>query len=299
MGLFTPAWKSKNEKRALRAVEKMTDQKKLERVAKEAESRSVRATAVRKLTDQTVLADIAKNDSNWDVREAAVEKLTDQTVLADIAKNDSDGYIRSAAVKKLTDQTVLAHIAKNDSWESVRSAAVKKLTDQTLLADIAKNDSDSYVRKAAVDKLTDQKALADVAKNTSDWEVRKAAVEKLTDPKALKDVAGKYFADISSGKWDAGENSWSGGLIQGDWQKVATLVSIAKKFPEILKENWSQIGSRIQMLHEDRKGYSQGKIGDSCHEDIKARNNTAASLGLVFPPYPFNDETNDKTDVKL
>jgi hypothetical protein len=38
MGLFTPAWKSKNENKALRAVEKMTDQKKLERVAKGAES---------------------------------------------------------------------------------------------------------------------------------------------------------------------------------------------------------------------------------------------------------------------
>jgi hypothetical protein len=29
MGLFTPAWKSKNEKRALRAVEKIIDPEKL------------------------------------------------------------------------------------------------------------------------------------------------------------------------------------------------------------------------------------------------------------------------------
>jgi hypothetical protein len=31
MGLFTPAWKSKNEEKALRAVEKMTDPEKLDR----------------------------------------------------------------------------------------------------------------------------------------------------------------------------------------------------------------------------------------------------------------------------
>ncbi|MDR1497417.1 MAG: hypothetical protein LBS59_03250 [Puniceicoccales bacterium] len=47
MRLFSPpAWKSKNEERALRSVEKMTDQEKLARVAKEAEYREVHKTAV-------------------------------------------------------------------------------------------------------------------------------------------------------------------------------------------------------------------------------------------------------------
>jgi hypothetical protein len=76
MGLFTPAWKSKNEIRALRAVEK--------------------------ITDQNVFADIAKSDSDSDVREAAVEKLTDQSLLIDIAKNDSDWHVHKAAVEKQT-----------------------------------------------------------------------------------------------------------------------------------------------------------------------------------------------------
>ena len=34
MGLFTPAWKSKDEKKAIDAVEKLTDQTILARVAK-------------------------------------------------------------------------------------------------------------------------------------------------------------------------------------------------------------------------------------------------------------------------
>ncbi|MDR1497418.1 MAG: hypothetical protein LBS59_03255 [Puniceicoccales bacterium] len=157
-----------------------------------------------------------------------------------------------------------------------------------------------FVRWTTVRKLTDQVVLTDVAKNDSECSVREAAVEKLTDPKALKDVAEKYFADISPEKWNAGENSWArSGLIQGDWQKVTALVFMAKKFPEILKENWSQIDSRIKTLHEDRKHTNQGDRDRSRHEDIKTGNNTAASLGPVFPPYPFDDETNDKTDVKL
>jgi hypothetical protein len=48
MELFTPAWKGKNEERALRAVEKMTDQKKLKRVVKEDKNRKSRKVAVEK-----------------------------------------------------------------------------------------------------------------------------------------------------------------------------------------------------------------------------------------------------------
>jgi hypothetical protein len=104
MGLFTPAWKSNNEKRALRSIEKMTDPEKLKRVVKEAENRYVRKAAVEKLTDQNVLADVAKNDSDSDVRKAAVEKLTDQNVLADVAKNSNDRKIRRISIKKLDNE---------------------------------------------------------------------------------------------------------------------------------------------------------------------------------------------------
>jgi hypothetical protein len=103
MGLFTPAWKSKNKKRALRAVGKMTDQEKLGRVAKEAYCREARVPAVEKLADPAVLAYIAKNDSDSSVRLAAVKRVTDPAVLADIAKNDSDSDVCIAAAHKLVE----------------------------------------------------------------------------------------------------------------------------------------------------------------------------------------------------
>ena len=53
MELFTPAWKSENEEKALAAVKKITDQKKLAQVAKKAKNWKVRKVAVEKLTDQT------------------------------------------------------------------------------------------------------------------------------------------------------------------------------------------------------------------------------------------------------
>jgi DUF917 family protein len=131
MGLFTPAWKSKNEEKALRAVEKMTDRKKLEEVAKTAENGKVRRAAVKKITDQSVLADIARNDKDSDVCKAAVEKIIDLSPsIGEIVKVDKDELkkFRLAAVEKLTDQSVLADIAKNAEDEYLREAAIHRLT---------------------------------------------------------------------------------------------------------------------------------------------------------------------------
>ncbi|MDR1676696.1 MAG: hypothetical protein LBR86_09550 [Tannerella sp.] len=125
MGLFIPAWKSKNAEKALRAVEKMTDPEKLARIAKEAKRRDTCMAAVEKLTDQTALVDVAKHAGKWFVREAAVKKVTDQTVLADIAKNDGDSYVRKAAINSehFTDPDLLADVAKNAGDAEVRGAA--------------------------------------------------------------------------------------------------------------------------------------------------------------------------------
>jgi hypothetical protein len=169
------------------------------------------------------------------------------------------------AVEKITDQIKLARVAKEAwTWE-VRKAAVKKLTGQSALADIAKNASNSHVRKAAVEKLTDQNALADIVKNDVDWDVRRAAVERLFASDKLKDVV-EYFSNID---------------ISNVKNNASILIPIAKKFPQAMKENWRQIENRVKTLHEDK------------HDDIACYSErisiTAASLGVVFPPYPFND----------
>jgi geranylgeranyl pyrophosphate synthase len=78
MGLFKPAWASENDKRAVKAVNK--------------------------LTDQTILTDLARNNKSVFVRKAAVEKLTDQSILADIARNDKNPTVSRAAIEKITDQ---------------------------------------------------------------------------------------------------------------------------------------------------------------------------------------------------
>jgi hypothetical protein len=153
MGLFTPAWKSKNKEKALRAIEKMTDQKKLAKVAKTAESWEVRKRAVWKITDQSMLVDVAKNDGDSRVRKAAVEELTDQSALADIAKNDKDSDVRKAAVEKLTDKSALADVAKNGEDWNVAIVAYKRLglnTDITAKLSSLINGSYSARKNSAI-----------------------------------------------------------------------------------------------------------------------------------------------------
>jgi hypothetical protein len=60
MKFFTPAWKSENEERALHAVEKMTGQKKLAKVAKKSGHWRVRKAAVEKLTGPEALKNVAE-----------------------------------------------------------------------------------------------------------------------------------------------------------------------------------------------------------------------------------------------
>jgi hypothetical protein len=256
MGLFRPAWKSKNEYKAEKAVKKITNQKKLARIAIEAGSWTVRKVAVKKLTDQTVLAEVAIIDSDSGVRRAAVENLTDQTLLAEIAIKDSNDYVRRAAVWNLTDQTVLAKVARLDRNSTVRLAAVEKLTDQKLLVKIAIEDKDDYVSKAAVEKLPDQKVL--------------------------KDIAEILFTEIMKTDNDK--------LDYNVQNKISALISIAKRYPQLIRENWGQASNKISRLHADRQILHRDVRGGNCHEDRSHDDfNAASRYGLVFPRYPFND----------
>ena len=84
MRLFRPAWDSKNEKRAVKAIKKLTDQNVLVDVAKNAKYSIVRVAAVKKITDQIVLADIAKYDNDREVCIAAAVKITDEILLSNL-----------------------------------------------------------------------------------------------------------------------------------------------------------------------------------------------------------------------
>lgn len=156
MFFFKPSWMSQNEKKAIRAVEKLTDQKELIRVVRESKNDNVRSAAVKKITDQKVLVDLALTDSSHWIRTFAVEGLTDQAALVDVLmKSDSVGFIE--AVTKISDQAVLANLALNSRYCGVQRKAIRCLSDQRVLEEIASNDFiDAWSRWYAAIKLNNQ-----------------------------------------------------------------------------------------------------------------------------------------------
>ena len=121
MGLFKPAWESANKEKALKAVEKLTNQTKLKVIAKNtAIFGAVRFAATIKVDDQMLaqemFADIAKNDNNSNVRYRAVSKLDDQSLLAGLAFSN-DKSVRMVVAGKLADtalaQKIYASIAEH------------------------------------------------------------------------------------------------------------------------------------------------------------------------------------------
>jgi acyl carrier protein phosphodiesterase len=119
-------------------------------------------------------------------------------------------------------------------------------------------------RVNAVKQLYVGSVIVNIAKNDSHWEVRETAFEKITEPGDLKQVVEKYYAEL---------NALEEYNEKDVRQKIRALIAVAKKYPELLKENWKQIDERIKALYDDYES-------EYC---------LVADWGLVFPPYPFED----------
>jgi hypothetical protein len=196
LDLFRPKWKHSDYDVRCKAVEGITDQLKLARIAARDRHWSVRMAAAAKLSDiegaQAVYLDIAKHEQDGRGRLEAVEHLTDQSALAGIAKKDWDSCVRERAVRRLADQAVLTEIAKTDADHFVRTDAARKLVDQSVLAEIAAKDRHWLVRIVAAAKLSDvegaQAVYLDIAKNDEDRAGRKAAIERIADQSVLAEI---------------------------------------------------------------------------------------------------------------
>ena len=62
MGLFKPAWMSDDKEKALKAIEKETEQAILSEIIQKSRYDEIRIAALEKLIDQTILADITKSN---------------------------------------------------------------------------------------------------------------------------------------------------------------------------------------------------------------------------------------------
>jgi hypothetical protein len=190
-----PPWKDRNPVRRENAVQQLTDQAILARVATTDSVGRVRRAALYGLTSQQLLAKIATTDSDAFVRFDAAERLTDQALaqasFAEITTHTDVGFLRMMAAERLTDQALaqaaFAEIAKTDTERDFgRINAARKLTDtalaQAIFAEIAKDRRQSWdVVCEALRQLRDQTTLAEIATTHDDARVRETAADRFID----------------------------------------------------------------------------------------------------------------------
>ena len=204
MELFKPAWKSADEKRAIKAVARVSDQKELAKIAIEAPIENVCVEAVKKIDNQSILFDMITSDLivNWKVRVTAINQLIDQKLLEQIASSKLEAKIREVAIKKLTNKDVLIEIAKNDNFEELRKEAIKKIEDEAIIGNLALipdkrlisikgySGNVSAVSKWAIDKyINNQKILEKIVLDADNKEVKKIALQKISDETILRSIA--------------------------------------------------------------------------------------------------------------
>ncbi len=138
VGFFTPK---------ILAVEKITDQPYLIKVARNDINSIYGRAAAQNITDQAILTELALgirdkgNNTCWggnETKDIIINRLSDQALLETIARKAENLYMRGMALLKIDDISVVTDIANGDI--ELACYAIEILTDLSLLVKIAEND---------------------------------------------------------------------------------------------------------------------------------------------------------------
>ena len=258
MGLFKPDWKTDDYDKldkALRAVEKETNQKKLAEIAKTAPLYTVGLKAVEMLFDQTLLIGVAKYAKYIEVLLAAVEKLTDQTIIADVAKNVEDTRIRLKATEKLTDQTLAQEVFTEIAIKYKRAYIVEKIENLDDLKKVSETfsycDSDINFNLGTLEKSVSLFTSMDTVTKKNNEETIITIVQR-----ALPRSQSNWYEYV-----------------------VDLLLKLVKCSPSVGRQLWpaitrwakdapsSHLDFRMHSSHKDYISHSSNDCGHDDHED--------------------------------
>lgn len=163
MSLFTPAWKSKDTDRALKAIKKITNQSTLlQIVVADGVPRDRRYAALERLTDESALKTLLTHP-DVNIRRSAMEKLDSAEVWQERAMHEDYHYNCELAVAHISDQRVLEKLVAEADSDDTREAAVRRLTNQELLEKLARSSSRSGVQLGAICTMQDTHKAAEIA----------------------------------------------------------------------------------------------------------------------------------------
>lgn len=152
MGLFKPAWMSKDESKAMRALDKVNDDATLFQIATECPHAQVQKRAVEKIQDDDVRFNVACSPKNVYLVaiQAALDHATEQQLYyIATTRNPNMVLWLAQAVIRMTDEELLAKIAANEQDgfgpdAMLRATAFARVNDRELLLQLMDQYRDVY-----------------------------------------------------------------------------------------------------------------------------------------------------------
>lgn len=224
-----------HEKNCLAAVDAVSSQKKLKKIAQTADSFTVRKKAVSKITDKEILSRIYSEDGfNKTVVCAlfqvttlvqAVKEMTRTDMLSDVIFKSSDTKAGVAAVSKLPGDFDFGRIIQKSRDTDVARAALNRCSDmsvikktvlqgvselrldalalcrdEALLEEIAIQSKDRIIGEEAVNRIKDIERLMAIVLKSDDYMIQRAALENVKDNSIVRSIIldGRYSSYIRS-----------------------------------------------------------------------------------------------------
>jgi len=202
-----------------------------------------RMAAVEKLTDQALLAKIAVDKhkrQREQIRVAAVRNLTDQALLTQIATTKEEKLsVRLAAIGRMTDQTLLRQWGEAPQ-AAIRQAATRQIADDAFLIERLPTERSAAVRAAIVSTVHEKSALRAVALTAYRQSDREQALKRLKldflDPASDVEAAHSTLArrvDALAAETDSGKLLTL--AVQGDFDVLRTAAARRLSDPNSLE----------------------------------------------------------------
>ncbi len=166
MGLrnfFIPRWRHPSAKVRQAAIAKITNPKKLRKIAAHSDDEQLRLEAARRLNDGPLMMKIAQSASQEAVRLQAAILVQDQSCLAAIALNEWDIPRGQQAVGHIHNDLLLRRVACSAQQDAIRLAAALKIDDPDLFRKVAASSRNIHVRWQLAQKLDDPFLMAEIA----------------------------------------------------------------------------------------------------------------------------------------
>jgi len=215
VGIFSPAWQSKNASKRQAAVAGISDHAKLMEIFSKSEFGDIRLQVARQITDESCIKKLALEKADTylygndiEIVSTLAGKVRDQFFFIELLKKlkgtsfSTSGEVESLMRRindRVTEEAVIAEIVIAGVFYN-NEESLRRLRNIDYFARIAREAYWADDKIFAIKRLADQSVLLSLAKDGGlESNVRIAAIERLEDKSALTDtIAQERDSDVKS-----------------------------------------------------------------------------------------------------